>query len=318
VLLCAGCNRIGLGKGGASAGSSGGGGGFSLPSLNLGGPQAPSLTGEWKITFIYKGEEHESKVNFVQKGNVLSGDGEDDSAMKFLIVNGGVNGTHLHFTKKYADADPSSQTVDYTGELTYENDADFKGWSLGGHYKVMEDGKPVDDKWVAITTQAEAEAAQKAAQQAAQQQAPAQSNQSAQPSGQPDQSSQQQDQPAQQADQTGTEDSGAQGSEPPASITGMYTAAYDYNFKRIDSRLWLKQQDGKVSGDGTDANTHEYFIITKGFYKAPRLMLVCHYEKGKHANATRDLTVRAVAAPNGSMKGETHYGSPWNAKFVTH
>jgi hypothetical protein len=315
ALICAGCQRISLSKGGGgTAAESSSGGGFSLPSINLGGPAPPDMTGEWKVSFHFDDKDYASDVNFVQKGNGLFGDGQDDTGVKFLIVNGTVNGTKVHFTKKYADADPSKQAVDYTGELTYQNDAEFKGWLLGGHYKMNDDGKPVDDKWVAITAEADAESQKKQeAQQAAEQQAQQQADQpQQQQSDQQQTQNGQQGEQQQQAEQTDT----ANGGEVPQNVSGMYTAAYDYNFKKIDSRLWLKQQDDKVHGDGTDATTGEYFVISKGFYKSPRIMLVCHYEKGKHAKATRDLTVRAVVAPGGSMKGETHFGSPWNAKFV--
>jgi hypothetical protein len=291
VLLCSACTRISLTKGGSGSSSPpASGGGFSLPSINFGN-SAPPLNGEWHVTYLYNGAEYESSITFVQNGSVLSGNGSDSTGMKFYVTDGKVDGHKVHFVKKYMDADPSKQPVAYDGELTYSDDADFKGWSLGGHYKAKINDKTVDDKWVAVSAASEPTQPQPVAQNPA----PVEQN----PGGEP------QADPAQQDD-----------GEAVDNITGMFTANYDYNFKRIETRLWLKQTGNTVTGDGTDTNTGEYFVISKGFCNAPRVMLKCHYEKGKHANSTRDLTIRAVIGSAATLKGETQYGSPWTATFV--
>jgi hypothetical protein len=311
AFSCTACTRISLSKktpdGGsmaaptATTSTDGGstGGGFTFPDLGNLFSNRPPLNGEWKVTFLYKGEPHESTINFSQNGDKLSGGGTDDTGMSFILQNGTINGPKVHFVKKYTDADPNKQPVEYNGELTYSNDADFKGWSVGGHYKTNVNGEAVDDKWVAVSSAAEASTG---GQQPAQPQPVAQ---------QPDP---QQPDPNQGVDtSTGGDQTGG---EVPDHVGGMYTANYEFNFKRIETRLWLKQDGGKIGGDGTDLNTGEYFVISKGFFNPPRVMITCHYEKGKHAKSTRDLTVRAQLGPGPSLKGETQFGSPWTATIV--
>jgi hypothetical protein len=336
VLVCAACSRIHIepksdaGTGGAGAGAGmaattggggtaapagSGGGGFSLPDFSTLFNPPPAVNGTWNVTFVVRGNPQESTVDFSQNGKALSGGGRDADGHQFVIVDGTIDGKKVHFSKKYTDADPSKAAIIYSGELSYQNDSDFKGWSMGGHYKTNVNGEPIDDKWVAVNAAAEA-AQQQQGQQQAQQPAQQQDQQAQQPDQQP-----QPDQTAggdqqQQADTNG-------GGDVPDNVSGMYTARYEFNFRTVESRLWLKQDNGKITGDGTDTNTHEYFVISKGFFstpaeKAPRVMLTFHYEKGKHANKDRDLTVRASVAPGPTLHGETQFGSPWTANFVAH
>jgi hypothetical protein len=270
MLLCAGCQRIHLGGGGDTP---------------------PPIEGDWKITFLYLDQPHESTVTFAQKGKALEGQGTDEGGKQFF-VKGTVDGKQVRFTKQYLDADPSVPPIDYAGQISYEDDEDYKGWKMDGHYKATVKDQPVDDKWVAVNAKALADF--EAKQQQAQQQA--------------------QQQQEQQQQQTSDTTNGA--GEVPASLTGTYRVAYDYNFNHIDTRLFLTQNANKLTGDGVDRTTNEYFVITKGFYSPPRIMIVCHYEKGKHARFTRDITIKGEVEPSGSIKGETQFGAAWTATMI--
>lgn len=275
--------------------------------------QAPPLQGDWKITYMANGQAHESKVTFKQQGRALAGQGADDNGAPFVLRDGTVDGKHVHFLKKYIDPDPSKQPVEYTGDLSFENDSDFKDWMLGGHYRTSINGQAVSDKWVAIRAVAEQSADQQAGGQQAQQAQPA---------------------PQQQAAGQGTPQNGgaadtADGAEQAQTVpddipvSGMYTATYDFNFKQIESRIWLKQNNTNITGDGTDTTTGEYFVIPQGVYQPghdgipPSVRFKCHYTKGVHAANTRDLVIKAAVAPGPTLNGETQFGSPWSAVFVT-
>ncbi|HEY9790035.1 MAG TPA: hypothetical protein V6D22_06545 [Candidatus Obscuribacterales bacterium] len=346
AVLCAACARIHIepksdagmgagatggagmaattGGGGTAAPAAGGGGGFSLPDFGTLFNPPPPVNGKWNVTFVVRGQPQDSTIDFSQNGKTLMGSGQDGDGHGFVLVNGTVDGKKVHFFKKYTDADPSKPMIEYNGELSYQNDQDFKGWSIGGHYKTNVNGQSVDDKWVAVSQATEQ------SQQPAQPQQPAQ--QPAQPP--PDQQAQQppadQHQQPEQASggeqqQADTNGGGAQSADIPDDVTGTYTARYEFNFHPVETRLWLKQDKdtGKITGDGTDTNTHEYFVISKGVIttppeKAPRMLLTFHYQKGVHANKDRDLTVHAVVGPGPSLRGETQSGSPWAASFVAH
>jgi hypothetical protein len=296
MLVLGGCTQIKLsgGKSGGSGTSLGGsksGGGGSDAAMNPNSP--PAINGDWKVTFIYAGEPYESLITFSQQGRALTGQGED-SAGPFFIQAGVVDGTKLKFTKKYADADPSKQPVNYVGELEWEDDADYRGWRMGGHYKTAApDGTLVDDKWVAISA-----AAEQAMQSAPAQPEPAQQNP-----------------PDQQAQDPGDQQPASNSGGTP-DLSGKYTAEYQFNFKKIYSTIWLEQDGGRLAGHGVDRNTNEKFVVTKGFYNYPRVQIFCHYTKGHAAAATRDLIVKAQVTAGPSLKGETQFGGGWQAKIV--
>jgi hypothetical protein len=306
MLVLTGCQPIKLsgGKNGGTGGGTGGGttqtGGGSRGGNNdavLNPNATPAINGDWKLTFVYGDNTYDSLVTFAQQGRALSGSGED-SAGPFLIQAGVVDGTKVKFTKKYADADPSKRPVMYSGELEFEDDEDYKGWRMGGHYKATgPDGGPIDDKWVAISTVAEEAFANS-------HNAPPQQQQQAPPDGQPTSENPDQQQPA--------ENVGGR----PADLSGKYTAEYQFNFKKIHSTMWLEQDGGRLGGHGVDNNTNEKFVITKGFYNFPRMQITCHYTKGQNAAATRDLVVKATVANGPSLKGETQFGGGWQARIV--
>jgi hypothetical protein len=298
MLVLGGCAHITLSAGGKQGGAGhaagGAGGGRKAaggdPVLN---PNAtPPIDGDWKVSFVYGEDLYDSIITFAQKGKALTGSGED-SAGKFFIQSGTVDGKNIKFTKKYADADPTKSPVIYSGELEWEDDAEYRGWRMGGHYKTTApDGRVVDDKWVAISV-----AAEQATQAAA----------AAPPEPQPQQASNQEEQQPEQV-----------ASGPVGDLSGKYTAEYSFNFKKIRSTIWLEQDENRLRGHGVDLNTNERFSIPKGWYNGDtkNITIVCHYQKGSNAASTRDLTIKAQVGPGPSLKGEHSFGGSWSAKIV--
>jgi hypothetical protein len=271
LLLCNSCSQIKLSKGGGSTNAA-----ITNPAN-----APPPITGDWVVSFMYANNAFNSNITFSQQNKQLAGQGKDEATGKDFVVTGTVDGTKVSFVKKYADMDPSRQPVEYTGELEYENDADYRGWKMGGHYKTLLNGQPVDDKWVAVP--------------AAAQESPAPPPDSGPP-----------------VDQGPPPSSSEHG----PNISGQWSASYTYNFKKITSKLWLLQDGHSVSGHGVDTNTNEKFTIEKGWYHYPKVTLKCKYVKGKQAAATRGLTIKADVGGGPSLSGETNYGGPWQASIV--
>lgn len=288
ALLLTGCTKISLSGGGTGTPSATTGGGTDAV-LN---PKAtPPINGDWKITWIANDQAYESLITFAQQGGALTGKGED-VAGPFLITNGTVKGNKLRFTKKYAAPDPSNPVFEFQGDLEWEDDEEYRGWRMGGHYRYRDPntGRVVDDKWVGISALAE---------QAMQQRA---NNPPAQPVEQPT------DQQPEQAQQQ------SPGGEP--HISGMYQAQYTYNFKKINTKLWLEQDGHRLAGHGVDTNTNEKFAVVNSFYYFPKVTLRCKYTKGHSAAANRELVVKAQVVSGPALKGETQYGGAWEARIV--
>jgi len=291
VFVLCGCSKISLSGGNKGGTRSGGTTGSTTAALDPHAP--PPINGDWRVSYIYNNEPYESLVTFSQQGKALTGKGED-SAGPFFIASGAVQGTKVKFVKRYADADASKPSVEYAGDLEWEDDEDYRGWRMGGHYKAaLSDGSVIDDKWVAISTVAEE------AQQSA--------NNAPPPQEEPQPVQQQPEQPT-------TQHSSGNGSHP--HLSGMYAAQYQYNFKKIQTKLWLEQDGHHVSGHGVDTNTNEKFVVSKGWYNPPKLTIVCHYTKGQSAAANRELTVRATVSNGPSLRGETGFGGNWEARIV--
>jgi hypothetical protein len=250
------------------------------------------LDGDWIITFEYKENAFDSAVTFSQKGDQLAGQGTDPNGAAFYLQDGTVKGKHVHFSKKYADGDPNKPAVDYDGDIQWSNVEEYKGWEVAGHYKTAtgETGK-----WIAVPKDIPQQA-QGGGETGGEQQA------QAPPSGEGS------------APTGGETEQAAPGHEP--NISGMYEASYNFNFKRIHSKLWLNQDGHQVTGHGVDTNTNEQFVVTKGFYSYPKVTLICKYTKGKSAAANRDITFKAKVAPGPQMKGETQFGGGWEAHIV--
>lgn len=296
LLFCAGCSNIKLG----GDGKSGTGGGSAAAVVN---PKVtPPITGDWRITFVYQDNPYDSDVVFSQKGKALAGEGKDSTGVPFMIQNGEVQNNQVRFTKRYVDADPGKPPVEYIGEISYQEDEGYRGWSMGGHYKTtLADGTVVDDKWIALSKEAEALFAQQ------QQQQPPQQEQQAPP---PQQIQQQQ------VEQPGPDNSATTHSGSAPNISGQYVVSYKRQFKKIFTKMWLAQDGTNITGHGVDTNTNEKFTVVKGSYKYPKIDLICRYAKGRNAAATRDLHIVAKVTSGPTMHGETEWGGEWEARIV--
>jgi hypothetical protein len=283
---CSGCAKIDLSKpggGGNSQAATGGGANNSgLPPLN----------GDWTLSFEYNDQLFESAVTFSQAGSQIAGQGEDQAG-PFYIQNGVLNGSEIKFAKKYANVDPTKAPINYVGKYEWVDIPDYKGWQIGGRYTTTSNGKPVEGKWIATPAVQPPPPPGAVVEQAP----PPQTVQQAPP--------QQQAPPEQMPT----------GQAP--NLSGMYTVNYQYNFKPMQSKMWLEQDGGQIRGHGVDTNTNEHFTI-KGWYNPAemKMTIVRQYTKGKSAAATRQMTFKSSVMPGPSFKGETNFGGSWEGKIV--
>ncbi len=300
LCILASCTKINLqgNKGGtanpsgsASTSTTGGNSGGTQPSAN----NPPALDGEWEVDYEFKGDPRVGTVTFSQQGNVIAGQGADQDGREWSVENGEVQGTKIAFAKKYAG---SNNAINYAGELKYIQSPEYTGWIMEGTYEAPgPGGQPVTGKWVSNPT-----AAQQAADAAA---APP-------PQDQPPPQQQNFPPPVQNAAPANI------GDAKPADISGHYDVGYSYDFKKINSKMWLRNDADKVSGDGVDTTTGEKFTIAKGWYKYPSVTLIRQYPKSKGKEA-RSIMFKAKISSDGKnivMKGETQYGGQWDAHLV--
>lgn len=92
--------------------------------------QPPSLSGIWKFS-----SPTYFSVTLSQDGTKLTGNGDDGRAKGggglFVVQNGTVVGSKVHFTKKYL-SNPSSRPLEFTGDLAYHYAPYYKGWVMEG------------------------------------------------------------------------------------------------------------------------------------------------------------------------------------------
>lgn len=301
IALLTSCANISLG------GKTGGTGGQKQPAnTNTGGGQTqqaqsggpPPLDGEWEFDYEFKGQAFVGNVQLAQQGNALVGDGTDQDGKQWTIENGQIQGNQVSFQKKYAN---SPNAVTYTGELKHEESADYTGWLMQGTYSATgKDGAAVSGKWVANPTVP----LQDPAAQASAPPPPQPMNPFPPSSSQP-----------QQQQMSAGED------VQPVDISGRYEGSYTYDFKKISTKMWLRNDGKKISGDGVDVTgkTSVRFTIPKGWYDYPKVTIVRQYTKGQGAQETRSMTFKAKISSNGrdiTMKGETQYGGAWDAHLV--
>ncbi len=302
IVLLTSCANISL-----SGGKTGGNAGPKPASgTNTGGVQTqqaqgsaiPPLDGEWEVDYEFKGQAFVGNVQLAQQGNALVGDGTDQDGKQWSLENGQIQGTQVSFQKKYAN---SANAITYTGELKHEQSADYTGWLMEGTYSSPgKDGAAVSGKWVANPTSPLQEAA-----------APVAAPPPSQPLNPfPPSTSQPQQQQASTSEDV-----------QPVDISGRYEGSYTYDFKKISTKMWLRNDGKKISGDGVDVTgkTSVRFTIPKGWYDYPKVTIVRQYTKGQGAQETRSMTFKAKLSSNGrdiTMKGETQYGGAWDAHLV--
>lgn len=272
---------------------------ISLSGKNQGGSSSvgsksaiPLIEGEWEVDYEFKGGFYVANAMFSQSGAQLVGQGVDQDGLEWTLEQGQVNGTKVSFSKVYLNANPPRPPVVYTGELKHLESPEYTGWMMEGTYSAaLPNGKTLTGKWVSNPTAPQA--------------APAASNPAFIPP--PGQTSPASAQPE------------PLGSAKPGDLSGRYDVGYQYNFKKVISKMWLRQDGGKLSGDGVDTTTGEKFIITKGTYSYPNVMIVRQYIKGKGAKESRSVTFKAQLSSDGThimMKGETQFGGHWDARLA--
>jgi len=335
LTFLASCSKINLhnggnAKGGAPAGKNAAANG-AHPQQGGGQPAQqsnapPLLDGEWEVDYEFKGDQFVGTVNFAQSGAAVTGAGADQDGKEWQVDNGQVQGTKVSFGKKYANS--QSPPIVYTGELKFLQTADYTGWMMEGTYTAAgPGGSAVSGKWVANPSAPPVQEAAPSAEQAA-------------PS------------PASGGGFFGANNPAApsapRSSEPehigdarPVDISGHYDGSYNFNFKKVKSKMWIENDGEKISGRGYDVLSNsappkpkpkgkgkekekpvdqgggkENFVIEHGTYKYPNVTLTRQYVKGKGANETRTVVFRAKLSSNGRdivMKGETQFGGTWDS-----
>lgn len=306
LAILASCAKINLSGGKTGTGSnpapannnnnaSSGGGMFG--NQNPQGPPIPPLDGEWEFDYEFKGQAFVGNVQIAQQGNTLVGEGADQDGRAWTVEAGQIQGNQVSFQKKYGD---SPTVVQYTGEIKHEASQEYTGWLMEGKYTATsKDGQPVSGKWVANPTTPLAEVTA----------APPPSN----PVGLPFQASPPPSQPAASNQNLGD--------VRPVDISGRYEGTFTYDFKKIKTTMWLRNEGKKISGDGTDIVNKDAtrFSIQRGWYEYPKVTIVRKYVKGQGAKESKEMTFKATLSSNGrdiSMTGETQAGGAWNAHLV--
>ncbi len=289
-------SKFGLGPkpGGGQAGpppgqTTGGGGGAKTSPQN-------SLSGYWQVAFQVGTQTLKANMHLKQDGNSFVGEGTDDpSGREFVIEEGQVKNNEVLFYKKYPGMDPSqAPPVEYSGTLELIAEGDAQGPYLSGTYATTYQGKPVTGDWEAQMTQAET---------------------------------------AQAGGETPAGGGGGAENPPPEQappvdpskaphLSGKWNVGYEYNFKTIQSDVFIEQDGGKLTGHGSDRNTKEKFAIEKGWYNYPRITIVRKYVKGKGAAADRTMTFKGEVSVVSDdkyqgpyMQGKTQGGGAWEAEM---
>lgn len=276
-------------------------------SLLGGGPQGgaatlPTLDGTWEVDYEFKGTTAIGNVEFAQQGNKVAGSGADQSGLEFNL-DGTLNGDKVSLVKTYVNAEPPRPPVTYTGQLKYLDSPEYQGWAMEGEYSMTTaNGQAVTGKWVANPTgPASAPAGEVAG--------PGPGG----PAGGPPPGT-----PSSPLQSTPSRNTAAIGDAHPNDISGRYAVGYQYKFKKNNSKMWLKQDGDKLSGDGQDTTTGDKFSI-RGWYKFPKVTIIRSYKKGAGAKENREMTFQAKLSSDGRsivMAGETEFGGQWDAHLV--
>lgn len=303
VTLISGCTKISLGgKNGGTGGTQTGGAGKTTTGGGAPQQQAgaapPTIQGVWKLSFKFGEQELSADMELAQQGDQLAGQGQDENGPPWAVSEGTVQGNHVRFSKQYsADRPP----IVYEGELKWLQDPQYTGWMMEGNYQTQgPDGKVVSGDWVATP---------------------------ADPGSMPPPNSGAAPPPAQQP-LTGVIGNPREESPPPDAaapdgkaphLSGRYDGEYEFKFKKVKMKMWLEQDNNRVTGHGIDVNTNEKFTIEKGWYAYPKITLVRKYFKGTGAAATREFRFQGKVTNSSAgpvMKGETEYGGDWTATIV--
>ncbi len=295
-------NKGGTAPAGGQVQQSGGGsllgGGQQQPAQQNSG-QIPALDGTWEVDYEFKGQQFMGNVQFAQQGNQVAGQGTDQNGLEYEF-DGSVQGDKVTLTKKYVNVDPPRPPVTYTGQLKWLQTAEYTGWAMEGEYSATTaNGQKLSGGWVANPIAAPAG------------EPTSEQGTGAPPLGTPPPNNP----PPAQSAPIGNIPS--IGNVKPGNISGNYTVAFQYKFKKNNSKLWLKQDGDKLSGDGQDTTSGDKFTI-KGWYVYPKITIVRMYRKNAGAKENRDMMFKGVMSSDGNrivINGETEFGGKWDGRL---
>jgi len=244
------------------------------------------LSGYWKMAYSVNGDVKSAHVRLTQQGNNFSGQGTDD-----------------HNSKPFSIEKGTIQNGDLIGFIKkYEDNPSALPVEYGGNldtstnayvsgrYLASVNGQNFEGDWEAEKEKSEAPQTQSSSNG----NAPS-SHASHKPDHAPD-------------------------------LSGKWTTGYEYQFKTINSTMWLMQMNNKLTGHGIDHSTKENFTIIDGSYSFPKVTLVRKYAavKSKKVNKPeRKMTFKADVNwvtdsdyDGPYMQGKTDGGGNWEAQLV--
>lgn len=244
------------------------------------------LSGYWKMAYSVNGDVKSAHVRLTQTGDTFSGEGTDD-----------------HNNKPFSIEKGTIQNGDLIGFIKkYQDNPNALPVEYGGNldkstnayvsgrYLASVNGQSFEGDWEAEKEKSEAPASSPSSNSN-----PSQQHQSRKPDHAPD-------------------------------LSGKWNTGFEYQFKTINSTMWLMQENKNLKGHGIDHSTNEKFTIEKGWYDFPKVTIVRKYEaiKSKKINKPeRRMTFKADvnwvtdADYDGPyMQGKTDGGGNWEAQLV--
>jgi hypothetical protein len=237
------------------------------------GQKSMSLTGDWSVRYKFEGQMLNASMHLEQKGHELTGSGKDDpSGMPFTIESGMVRGRQLTFSKKYGGEMAKLPAIQYAGSISPLSPDGAPGPYLSGDFSATSsDGKAVSNDWDAVKDMpapppappAKAPPAMEVPKQAPAPAAPPPPPVSHVPTHDPNKA---------------------------PDLSGKWQVGFEYQFRTVNSIMFLEQDYEGVRGHGMDDN-HERFVIDKAYYAFPKITIIRKYPK-------------TAAAPNPAPKGK--------------
>jgi hypothetical protein len=271
-----------------------------------------SLTGDWSVRYKFDGQMLNASMHLEQKGHDVTGAGKDDpSGTPFTIDQGLVRGHQLTFVKKYGGDLAKLPPIQYAGTITAEGPDGAPGPYISGDYSATSaDGKAVSNDWDAVKDMS---APPPVAAMPVKQAPPPPPPPPPRPSRDPNK---------------------------PPDLSGKWEVGFEYQFRTVQSQMFLEQDWEGIHGHGMDDN-HEKFIIQNASYKFPSVTIVRKYPrttaqpppdaKGKNPKGKDKPTEQCAKTMvvNGDvswvddsdyqgpyMAGKTDGGGKWEAQLV--
>jgi hypothetical protein len=238
------------------------------------GQKSMSLTGDWSVRYKFEGQMLNASMHLEQKGHELLGSGKDDpSGLPFTIEQGMVRGHQLTFSKKYGGDMAKLPAIQYAGTISPLAPDGSPGPYLSGDFSATtSEGKGVSNDWDAVKDMP-APPAPPPAKAPPAMQVPKQA-----PAPPP---------PPPPVSHAPTHDPNKA-----PDLSGKWEVGFEYQFRTVNSIMFLEQDYEGVRGHGMDDN-HDRFIIEKAYYAFPKITIIRKYPKTAMAPA---------AAPKGKGK----------------